>query len=82
MCSILFVFHGERNIIDILEVLGPDLLILSSTFLAPDVENVMEKEAEAVPQTDGSPQTQEVSVAEPEGSTLGRITNHKRTVQK
>lgn len=47
----------------------------------PDVESVMEKEVETVPQIDSSPQTQEISVPEPEGSALGRITNHIRTLQ-
>lgn len=56
--------------------------MLLSTFLAADVENVMGKEAEAVAKTDSSPQTQEESIAEPEEATLGKITNHKRTVQK
>ncbi len=73
------VLHGEQNILDILEDLGPDSFILSNPFPAPDVENVMGK---AAPKTDSSPQTQEASVAEPEGATLGGITNHKRTVQK
>lgn len=43
------------------------------------LKNGMEKET--VPgKTDSSPQTQEASIAEPEGDTLGRITNHKRTM--
>lgn len=56
---------------------GPILFKLLSTFLAPDIENVMEKEAEAVPKSSSSPQTQEASITGPEGSTLGKITNLK-----
>ncbi|XP_031699388.1 cilia- and flagella-associated protein 119 [Anarrhichthys ocellatus] len=38
---------------------------------APDDENLMEKETEAAPTTDSSSQTQEASIEEPEGATLG-----------
>lgn len=49
----------------------------------PDVENVMEKEVETVPQMDSSPETQEIARSpEPEGSAPGRITNNIRTLQK
>ena len=74
----------ENRIFLISKGFGIDLLLLVSTLLlAPDVENVTEKEAEAGLKTDSSPQTQGASETDPEGSTLGRITNnHKRTVQK
>ncbi|XP_044035588.1 coiled-coil domain-containing protein 189 isoform X2 [Siniperca chuatsi] len=49
---------------------------------APDVENVMEKEAEAVPKTDSSPQTQEASIAESEGATLGSKSELKALIEK
>ncbi|XP_041819354.1 coiled-coil domain-containing protein 189 [Chelmon rostratus] len=49
---------------------------------APDIENVMEKEAEAVPKSSSSPQTQEASITGPEGSTLGSKTELKALIEK
>ncbi|XP_076616834.1 cilia- and flagella-associated protein 119 [Chaetodon auriga] len=49
---------------------------------APDVENVMEKEVEAVPKTGSSPQTQEASIAEPEGPTLGSKSELKALIER
>lgn len=71
------MLRGEQKSLDIFEDIRPDLLILLSYFLASDVEIVMEKEAEAVPNTHNSPPTQATSIGESEGATLGRITNHK-----
>lgn len=52
------VSHWKQNILDILEHFKSVVLILTRTFPALDVENVMEKETEA-------------SIGEPEGATLG-----------
>ncbi|KAM6898011.1 cilia- and flagella-associated protein 119 [Lycodopsis pacificus] len=49
---------------------------------APDDENRMEKETEAAPTTDSSPQTQEASTEEPEGATLGLTSELKALIEK
>nr|XP_046233005.1 coiled-coil domain-containing protein 189 isoform X2 [Scatophagus argus] len=49
---------------------------------SPDAGNVMEKEAKAVPKTDGSPQTQGTSDVEPEGSTFGSKSELKALIEK
>lgn len=50
-----------------------DLVILLNTFLAPDFENEIKKETR---------QDSKASIEEPNGASLGRITNHKRAVPK
>ncbi|XP_034414636.1 coiled-coil domain-containing protein 189 isoform X2 [Cyclopterus lumpus] len=49
---------------------------------APDVENVLEKETEAAPKTDSSPQTQEESIEDPEGATLDLKSELKALIEK
>ncbi|XP_054454771.1 coiled-coil domain-containing protein 189 [Anoplopoma fimbria] len=49
---------------------------------APDIENVIEKETEAAPKTDSSPQIQEASIEEPEGATLGIQSELKALIEK
>ncbi|XP_038591736.1 coiled-coil domain-containing protein 189 isoform X1 [Micropterus salmoides] len=49
---------------------------------APDVEIVMEKEAEAVPNTHNSPPTQATSIGESEGATLGSQSELKALIEK
>ncbi|XP_068439160.1 cilia- and flagella-associated protein 119 isoform X2 [Clinocottus analis] len=48
----------------------------------PDVENVLEKETEAEPKTDSSSQTQEASIEDPEGATVGLNLELKAVIEK